>query len=48
MAITVKISTEKTKKEKHTLLKSLIRFWPIGSVIVVGFELVVVSFMERC
>jgi hypothetical protein len=33
MAMTVKMRTEKTKKEKHRLLISLIRFWPIGSVL---------------
>lgn len=33
MAMTVKMRTEKTKNEKHKLLISLIRFWPIGSVL---------------
>lgn len=33
MAMTVKMRTEKTKNEKHRLLISLIRFWPIGSVL---------------
>lgn len=32
MAITVNISTEKTKTEKHTLLTSFMMFCPIGSV----------------
>ena len=33
MAITVNMSTVNTKTEKHTLLMSFIRFWPIGSVV---------------
>lgn len=33
MAMTVKMRTEKTKNEKHKLLISLIRFCPIGSVL---------------
>ena len=36
IAITVKMSTEKTKTEKHRLLISLIRFCPMGSVL--GFD----------
>lgn len=32
MAMTVKMSTEKTKTEKQRLLMSLIRFCPMGSV----------------
>lgn len=33
MAMTVNISTEKTKREKQRLLMSLIRFCPMGSVV---------------
>lgn len=33
MAMTVKISTEKTKSEKQRLLMSLIRFCPMGSAL---------------
>lgn len=33
MAMTVKMRTEKTKNEKHTLLMSFMRFCPIGSAV---------------
>lgn len=46
MAMTVKMRTEKTKNEKHKLLISLIRFWPIGSVLLlVLLEFEVESFI---
>jgi hypothetical protein len=41
MAMTVKMRTEKTKNEKHRLLISLIRFWPIGSDLIVVVVVVV-------
>lgn len=48
MAMTVKMRTEKTKNEKHKLLISLIRFWPIGSVlllVLLEFEFELESFI---
>lgn len=33
--MTVKMRTEKTNSEKQRLLISLMRFWPIGSVLLV-------------
>jgi len=46
MAMTVKMRTEKTKNEKHKLLISLIRFWPIGSVLLLlEFEFEFESFI---
>lgn len=48
MAMTVKMRTEKTKNEKHRLLISLIRFWPIGSallLVLLEFEFEFESFI---
>lgn len=44
MAMTVKIRTENTKKEKQRLLISFIRFWPMGSVVLLLLLLLLLEF----